>query len=71
MEDTKMLRVIFSATMPESKTKDNLPKLTSEMKEGASITPKSTERHIEYEIQSPADLQGWKLQHFSLTSPWR
>ncbi|XP_008840236.1 syntaxin-3 isoform X1 [Nannospalax galili] len=72
VEDAKKLySIILSAPIPEPKTKEDLEKLTTEIKKRASNVRnklKSMERHIEEdEVRSSADLRIRKSQHSVLS----
>ncbi|XP_038620137.1 syntaxin-3 isoform X4 [Tachyglossus aculeatus] len=70
-EAKKLYSIILSAPIPESKTKDDLEKLTTEIKKTANNVRnklKSMERHIEQdEVRSSADLRIRKSQHSVLS----
>nr|XP_051689117.1 syntaxin-3-like [Oryctolagus cuniculus] len=70
-EAKKLYSIIFSAPIPEPKTKDDLEQLTTEIKKRANNVRnklKSMERHIEEdEVWSSADLRIRKSQHSDLS----
>uniref|UniRef100_A0A6I8N3M1 Syntaxin 3 n=1 Tax=Ornithorhynchus anatinus TaxID=9258 RepID=A0A6I8N3M1_ORNAN len=70
-EAKKLYSIILSAPIPESKTKDDLEKLTAEIKKTANSVRnrlKSMERHIEQdEVRSSADMRIRKSQHSVLS----
>uniref|UniRef100_A0A8C5L361 Syntaxin 3 n=1 Tax=Jaculus jaculus TaxID=51337 RepID=A0A8C5L361_JACJA len=70
-EAKKLYSIILSAPIPEPKTKDDLEKLTAEIKKRANNVRnklKSMEKHIEEdEVRSSADLRIRKSQHSVLS----